>query len=340
MENKIGVIVGCALLIPSLIIIILLCFDQAELLCLVVFGLQAIVLLAVLILLFYAEYYFNHDDFKKIRNSQKQYIRDCNLLNEHIIDLRNAFISVHKTDYGRANYRSFDKYNYRRPELINIQEEPNIINCSRTVCTNAKLNPPKYFCKYFNIKEDEESLSLFESILSNYMAANEGIALLKKQKSTIIRTAKKDIPWVITEFFSRRLSEELGFVDYTFDDIYYHTYYYRYISSGGYASIITEYILDIPNLEILTQYLAERIRYRNSAIGQRRLMTPSLRKSILKRDNYTCQNPLCNNSMWKEKNLLLEIDHIVPISKGGKTTEDNLQTLCWRCNRKKGSKLI
>ncbi|MCR5460868.1 MAG: HNH endonuclease [Acetatifactor sp.] len=28
-----------------------------------------------------------------------------------------------------------------------------------------------------------------------------------------------------------------------------------------------------------------------------------------------------------------------PVSKGGITEEDNLQTLCWKCNRKKGSML-
>lgn len=32
----------------------------------------------------------------------------------------------------------------------------------------------------------------------------------------------------------------------------------------------------------------------------------------------------------------LEIDHIKPIAKGGKSTPDNLQTLCRRCNRMKG----
>ena len=32
-----------------------------------------------------------------------------------------------------------------------------------------------------------------------------------------------------------------------------------------------------------------------------------------------------------------EIDHIVPLSKGGKTVQGNLQILCVQCNRKKGA---
>lgn len=66
-------------------------------------------------------------------------------------------------------------------------------------------------------------------------------------------------------------------------------------------------------------------------------MTTALRKKIMERDNYTCQ--CCGVSAHSEKHLLLEIDHIIPISKGGLTTEDNLQTLCWKCNRSKGAKI-
>ena len=43
---------------------------------------------------------------------------------------------------------------------------------------------------------------------------------------------------------------------------------------------------------------------------------------------------------WFVGNLLLEVDHIIPISKGGKTEPDNLQTLCWKCNRTKSNKII
>ena len=34
------------------------------------------------------------------------------------------------------------------------------------------------------------------------------------------------------------------------------------------------------------------------------------------------------------------IDHIIPVAKGGCTTEDNLQTLCWKCNRAKSDKIV
>ena len=49
---------------------------------------------------------------------------------------------------------------------------------------------------------------------------------------------------------------------------------------------------------------------------------------------------ICGNSTFSEPNLLLEIDHIIPVAKGGATIEENLQTLCWKCNRSKSSKLI
>ena len=71
---------------------------------------------------------------------------------------------------------------------------------------------------------------------------------------------------------------------------------------------------------------------------QRNLMTKKLRESIKNRDNFTCC--ICGNSSHVEPNLLLEIDHIIPISKGGHTVEENLQTLCWKCNRSKSDKLI
>lgn len=69
---------------------------------------------------------------------------------------------------------------------------------------------------------------------------------------------------------------------------------------------------------------------------ERKKMTANLRKFILERDDYTCQ--YCGKSLHDDYNLKLEVDHIIPIDKGGKTDPSNLQTLCRKCNRSKGSK--
>ena len=79
-------------------------------------------------------------------------------------------------------------------------------------------------------------------------------------------------------------------------------------------------------------------RFSYTSKEQRRLMTKKLREFIKKRDNYTCCN--CGNSVYAEPNLLLEIDHIIPVSKGGCTNEENLQTLCCKCNRSKSNKIV
>lgn len=65
--------------------------------------------------------------------------------------------------------------------------------------------------------------------------------------------------------------------------------------------------------------------------------TPSmkLRFEILKRDNFKCC--ACGSSPAKDPAVELHIDHIIPWSKGGETTEDNLQTLCSICNFGKGN---
>lgn len=69
--------------------------------------------------------------------------------------------------------------------------------------------------------------------------------------------------------------------------------------------------------------------------NQRKLMTKELRREIMIRDNYTCRH--CGKYMPDEVGL--HIDHIVPVSRGGKTVLSNLQVLCSKCNGNKSNRM-
>ena len=59
-----------------------------------------------------------------------------------------------------------------------------------------------------------------------------------------------------------------------------------------------------------------------------------MRFTIMERDGYRC----CHCGKRGTAENMLEIDHVIPISKGGKSTYDNLQTLCHNCNLEKGNR--
>ena len=65
---------------------------------------------------------------------------------------------------------------------------------------------------------------------------------------------------------------------------------------------------------------------------ERGRVSNKMRFAIYERDGYRCR--MCGRG---EREVNLEIDHIKPIAKGGKSTYDNLKTLCTECNKRKGS---
>lgn len=66
---------------------------------------------------------------------------------------------------------------------------------------------------------------------------------------------------------------------------------------------------------------------------QRRKMSDKLRYEVMRRDGFRCQ--LCGAT--QADGYKLHVDHIIPVSKGGKTEMSNLRTLCERCNLGKGA---
>jgi len=65
---------------------------------------------------------------------------------------------------------------------------------------------------------------------------------------------------------------------------------------------------------------------------KRKPLSKKVRFDVFKRDSFICQ--YCGGT---PPAIVLEVDHITPVSKGGENIADNLITACFDCNRGKGA---
>lgn len=305
-----------------------------------IIDLMVTIWLTILIYLFLSELYFRTRGFKAIKREIEVYTKECNELNDHIEDMKSVDLGFRSKYKSNLNYSRSKKGKGKKNHLEDL------INCdSRTYIFGDKRRFRKVFddtissfCKFFTVEINKETLEKLEKTLNDFLAVEEGKKLLERQRNEIIKKIRKELPYFIRRFTGiQRLSRKLGFKDIDLKDSYFPTYTFGYISPRGVKDDYHDFILNIQNLNELIKYLSQKIKFKKSVAGQRALMTPKLREKIKERDGYTCQ--ICGLSNKDEPNLLLEIDHIIPLSKGGMTTEGNLQTLCWRCNRSKGAKI-
>lgn len=63
-----------------------------------------------------------------------------------------------------------------------------------------------------------------------------------------------------------------------------------------------------------------------------------IRLAVFRRDGYTCRYCSWHADSEIEKQSLT-VDHIIPVSKGGRSNMRNLVTACQNCNRKKGARV-
>jgi 5-methylcytosine-specific restriction endonuclease McrA len=80
--------------------------------------------------------------------------------------------------------------------------------------------------------------------------------------------------------------------------------------------------LRVPSVIRLLEY--RRIPHQTRALS---------RKNILMRDRYTCQYCMRTSSSSE-----LTLDHVVPRSRAGETTWENLVACCYHCNNRKGNR--
>jgi len=91
----------------------------------------------------------------------------------------------------------------------------------------------------------------------------------------------------------------------------------------------------LPNCEALDWFDKQQREFVVGS-GKRRKMSPKMRRDVFLRDGFKCQE--CGASPGKDRLVWLEVDHVVPVAKGGTDEPSNLRTLCNHCNAGKSTK--
>lgn len=280
--------------------------------------------------------YYNSEDFSKVRQSCETLINSQKEFNEYIAEKVNSVAKLFGTRVIRNETVNDDKYNYIRPYKKSIT--PFNAEVSAAVFASAENNPMEYIVKQFypNKSEYKEQIDKLYTLVEELETIKEAKQIIENYKLEYQQYLGNVPKYVLEEdeagFYSR-----LGFANID-ESVLAVEYKFSYTSDGGMAQRSFTVPMTEENIIELIKILESKLTKGEFVKEQRRLMTKKLRDSVKSRDNYTCR--YCGNSTYIEPNLLLEVDHIVPVAKGGCTVEDNLQTLCWKCNRSKGSKLV
>lgn len=280
--------------------------------------------------------YYASPDFQLIRGTCYSLMQSQKDFNAYIGDKVRSISTLFGTRVTRNETVVDDEYNYIRPYTKTIT--PFTAEVSATVFSSAENQPLDYVVKYFypdknKYPEQIQKLQLLVEELQTLREAKQIIENYKKDYQQYLQ----NVPAFIMERDEDGFYSRLGFANVDEQSLTVE-YKFIYTSGGGMAQRYFTVPMTNETIIALIEMLESKLTAGAFAKEQRVLMTPKLRESIKERDHYTCCN--CGNSTLTEPNLLLEIDHIIPVSKGGLTEESNLQTLCWKCNRSKGNKIL
>lgn len=280
--------------------------------------------------------YYKSAEFAKIKDTCNSLNLSRKEFNEYIDEKAQSISKLFGTRIVRNETQNDDTYNYIRAYKKSIT--PFAAEVSSTVFGSAENNPIGYIIKYFypnksSYKEQIQKLKLLIEELETLKEAKDIIDNYKKDYDEYIQNVPDYILEDDEDGFYSRLG--LAIIDEAVLNVEYK---FIYTSDGGMAQRYFTVPMNEENIIELINQLENKLSLKAQTQEQRALMTTKLRTYIKERDNYTCRQ--CGNSTYKEPNLLLEVDHIIPIIKGGLTKEDNLQTLCWKCNRSKGAKIV
>lgn len=295
-------------------------------------------LLTVISLFIRKKRYFSSTDFLKVKEDIADVVEEHNQISEYVKEIRKGKnFGIGKSSTGSnahlAESINTSQWGYQRDRYVADYGSELVHNAGLQVVRNSAADPIKYLMKYFDIHATEEKLEEIEELGDSISRLENAIQNLKNREKSISEKAAP--PSFILRFFLKEFQEKIGLSIPTLE-VPYPIYKFQYVSAGGNSSQETRIRLDLTTIDSLIETISKKIEFKKTAAGQRSLMTAVFRNYIKTRDEFACR--YCSVSISDEPNLLLEVDHIKPVSKGGLSVEANLQTLCWRCNRTKSNK--
>lgn len=280
--------------------------------------------------------YYESPDFLKIKETCEVLMSTQREFNEYITEKVQAISTLFGTRVVRNETVNEDEYEYIRPYKKTIT--PFTAEVSAAVFASAENSPLEYVVKNFypNKQQYPEQIQKLQLLLEELETLREAKQIIENYKVEY-QQYLGDVPAYIMEEDEEGFYTRLGFANIS-EEVLTVEYKFAYTSGGGMAQRSFTVPMTEETIVELIKMLEGKLTASAFAKEQRTLMTKKLREFIKTRDNHTCCT--CGNSTNAEPNLLLEIDHIIPVSKGGLTEESNLQTLCWKCNRSKSNKIV
>lgn len=280
--------------------------------------------------------YYESPNFAKIKEACEVLMSTQREFNEYIIEKVQSVSQLFGTRVARNETVNDDEYNYIRPYKKTLT--PFTAEVSAAVFASAENSPLEYVVKNFypNKKAYPEQIQKLYHLVEELETLKDAKQIIENYK-TEYQQYLGNVPNFIMENDESGFYSRLGFANID-ERMLTVEYKFSYTSGGGMAQRSFTVPMTEETIIELIKALESKLTAGAFVKEQRKLMTKKLREFIKNRDNFTCCN--CGNSTHIEPNLLLEIDHIIPVAKGGCTVEDNLQTLCWKCNRLKSDKII
>ncbi len=219
----------------------------------------------------------------------------------------------------------------------NLDNEYTIFKQYDNKSSYNKIDPS--FLMRYKIKENIAAFTNICDIINrNRRLEKDYLNKINLITSTVTKQMCKilKIPYGIFKAYEQKIFKKLIIkptTNYTF------TVKMRYVSPKGKVDIskIGVYYFDdvFTCLNSISRSGMDNDIRRSINLVERGNMSDSMRYDVLRRDGFKCV--ICGAS--QSQGVQLHVDHIIPVSKGGKSVMSNLRTLCERCNIGKSDKI-